>query len=59
MGFVIKGLTNSFSIGNIWFMVFGVEGTLNSSVVGERISTSFKHFASYEMIKVCMISQKL
>jgi hypothetical protein len=38
-------------------MVFGVESTLDSSVVGERISTSFKHFASYEMVKVCMISQ--
>lgn len=57
MGFVIIGLTNSFFIGNFWFMVFGVEDTLDSSVVGERISTSFEHFASYEMVKVCMISQ--
>jgi hypothetical protein len=56
---VIKGLTNSFFIGNFWFVVFGVEGILDSSVVGERISNSFKHFASYEMVKVCMISQKL
>jgi len=40
-------------------MVFGVEGTLDSSVVGERISNFFKHFASYEMVKVCMTSQKL
>lgn len=56
---MIKGLTNSFFIGNFLFVVFWVEGILDSSVVGERISNSFKHFASYEMVKVCMISQKL